>query len=57
VLPNVRLEGEVGLDGVRDALALRNPRRPYRKLLTRLVTEEATYHSIDRRLKNLWAAG
>lgn len=55
-LPNVALEGETDLNGVRDALALHNPKRPYRKLLTRLVTEEATYHSIDRRVKNLWAA-
>lgn len=56
VLPEARLEGEVPLDAVRDGLALNNPRRPYRKLLTRLITEEANYRAIDRSLKNLWAS-
>jgi hypothetical protein len=56
MLPEVRLEGEAQLDRARDALALGNPKRPYRKLLTRLVSEEATYHAVDRHLKSLWAA-
>jgi hypothetical protein len=56
VLPEARPEGEVPLDAVRDGLALNNPRRPYRKLLTRLITEEANYRAIDRSLKNLWAS-
>jgi hypothetical protein len=56
LLPALTIEGEMSLDGVRDALALGNPRKRYRKLLTRLVAAEASYHAIDRHLKTLWAA-
>ena len=55
LLPTATVEGEVSLDGVRDSLALRNRRKRYRQLLTRLVAAEATYHAIDRHLKQLWA--
>lgn len=55
LLPTATVEGEVSLDGVRDSLALLNRRKRYRQLLTRLVAAEATYHAIDRHLKQLWA--